>query len=365
LKNSIKQISLTEMQTLLSSKRYKDFVVQRNRALEQIHINTQIDLTRITHAMLAQIENIAASAAIRVGHTFSPTSISTHFEIAVRDIMTQSFPLLVRRILKQRRATYILSYAGEQEAIGRATKLGAGIERADFAKRLKDEESAPTLLGALDKRVWLALMYLRHDIVKAFELAVSQELTAIEVVDKIKGAFPDEKIYKNPPKVLTRVHDAAGDDGEDPEDKSWFTFDFIDDADWNMAVDAYTGTELPPGRGDVGYDPINETKIYGWQLEAEDTEDFVRSVRDGQIEGAQDLGVKDFVWIAVLDDKTCDDCCVPRAGMLLSEIADMDDDCDSDTPPAHFNCRCDIGPVASTDEVEGPDWASFNDWLEN
>jgi SPP1 gp7 family putative phage head morphogenesis protein len=318
--------------------------------------------------MLSQINNLAASAAVGLENSQQAHLMSSGFENGVRDIMTHVFPIFVRILIHLRRASYILAYSGEQEAIGRATQLKKTIDRSEFRSRVDHQMQKPTLAGALDKRVWLCLMNLRRDIVQAFELAVTQGLKAHEIVDKVKSVFPEVISYKRPPKALVKARESDGDpkDGQD-----WFDFNFIDDGDWNLTVDAYKGTTLPPNRFDNDYPPsydeetgYNWMSKYNWQLEQEGTEDFVSAVRSGQVEGAQDLGVKEFVWISIIDKKTCEECCLPRNGKTTAEIEQMDDDCDATVPPAHFNCRCNIGPVASTDEVQGPDWNSFNEWLE-
>lgn len=351
-------------QTLLDSPRYSKFIGDRDRALEQMNINAQTDLSRLTHAVLSQIENLAASAALKAHASHLTHHLTLQFETGTREIFTQAFPLFVRRIQRLRRAAFVLSYAGEQEAIGRATKRRIPVSRGKFNTRLQAAMAKPTLLGPLDKRIWLALMNLRRRIVQAFELALTQELPAAEIVDKVKAAFPPRQVYKRPPKALVKAREAYRD--PDEENRDWFDFDFIEDGDWDLAVSAYKDTELPPDRFDraPGYDPDTGTMRYQWEMEQESTEDFVSAVRGGQVDGAEDLGVKEFVWIAVIDNHTCDDCCLPRNGKTTSEIEAMQDDCDATVPPAHFNCRCNIGPVASTDEVQGPDWSSFNDWLE-
>jgi SPP1 gp7 family putative phage head morphogenesis protein len=348
--------------TLLKSSRYSKFVAERNRALEQIHVNAQTDLSRITYAMLSQVENLTSAAALKAKTAYMTHQVSVQFENGLRDIMTQMFPIFVRRMFRLRRSAFILAYAGEQEAIGRATQRRGDVARSNFAARLKDEASTPTLLGALDKRIWLALMNLRRDVVKAFELGMTQELKPDEIVQKVKDVFPKTNDYKRAPAALTKTREA--DYGGPKKKKDWFDFGFIDDADWDMAVNAYLDTEIPESRFDYGL-AEGETRRYNWELEQEATEDFVRSVRSGQVAGAEDLGVKEFVWIAVIDSKTCDECCLPRSGKTTSEIEKLDDDCDATVPPAHFNCRCDIGPVASADEVSGPDWSDFKEWLES
>lgn len=85
------------------------------------------------------------------------------------------------------------------------------------------------------------------------------------------------------------------------------------------------------------------------------------------MDAAKEMGIKDFVWIAILDDRT-DECCWERSGKLTSEIEEMlasgkldRDLCEAITPPAHPNCRCSLGPVSNIDPVEGPDWKSFQE----
>jgi SPP1 gp7 family putative phage head morphogenesis protein len=350
-------------ETLLQSSRYAEFVRGRDVALERIHVNAQVDLARITYAMLAQIENLTASAAIKV-RGFGAHAIAEQYESGTKEIMRQVFPVLVRRAFRLRRAAFVLSYAGEQEAIGRATKRRAAVSRSDFANRIETEMAAPTLYGDPQKRIWLALMNLRRRIVQAFETALTQELEPHDVVERVKMAFPKVKVYRRPP--LTLVKPIREAEGDPREPKDWLDLDFIDSTDWDLAVQSYKDSELPASRLDnvAGYAEGTGMMKYDWELEQEATEDFVRSVRQGQVKGAEDMGVKEFVWIALIDNKTCDECCLPRNGLTTGEIDDLGDDCGVTVPPAHPHCRCQIGPVAATDEVEGPDWSSFNEWLE-
>lgn len=358
--------------SLIASTRYRSFVKDRDLALERIHQHMLIDLSRILYNGLQQIEHLTASLALRShGGLAMIHTLGAHYENGVKEILTQVWRPLVMRIQSMRKAAFILTYASEQEAIGRATQRSNRVSRAEFKMKLRQAINQPTLLDQkLEARVWVDLMRLRHRIIQAFELALIQELKPNEIVAAVTAKFPKAKKYKRPPRALTPLREAA----KVQADKDIYQFDFVDDTDWDDMVDSYTETELQPNRFDnvTQYnDPDDsQTAYYSWELEQDATDDFVNSVRDGQVEAATDLGVKDFVWIAVIDDKT-DTCCLKRHGKTTSEIEDMldsgqldPDDCDASTPPAHFNCRCQIGPVASTDEVEGPDWESFNDWLE-
>lgn len=353
--------------TLLDSAKYKRFTADRDRALEQIHQNAQVDLSRITHEMLEYIEHLSASLAIRSKHTHLIHQISNQFETGVREIMSKSFPIFLHRIVSMRKAVFVMTYASEQEAIGQATQRKKFISRQHFKSKLGQALTAETIMGPFEKRVWLNLMKLRHRIVAAFELAATQELKPEEIVAKVADSFPEIQVYRRAPKTLKKLRETR----VQMNPKSFATFDFIDDADWDWAVDAYRDTELPAGRFDqIAQWEDDGTAKYNWEIEQEATEDFVRAVRDGKIEAAADLGIKDFVWVAVIDDHTCEECCLPRNGKTSQEIETMldngkiSDDCDAVTAPAHFKCRCDNAPVASVDEVEGPNWQSFNEWLE-
>lgn len=355
--------------SLIQAPRYANFIKDRDLALERIHRNTQIDLSRMLYEVLERTEHLAASLALKSTNAFLPHQLSHSFEDALRDIFAHSFSAFVRRIVKQRLAVFVLTYASEQEAIGRATQRKShDLVRAAFKNKLSKALTRETIDGPLDKRVWLALMKLRLRIAQAFGLALTQELKPQEIVAKVKDAFPRIQVYKRPPRALTRLKEAAGDLPEDKKD--WVDLQFIDDPDWDLMMDAYKETELPPSRFDAAasWDKESGMMRYEWELEQEATEDFVKQVRDGQVDAANDLGIQEFVWIAVIDNKTCDDCCLPRNGKTTSEIEEGIDsgsmgDCDATVPPAHFNCRCQVGPVASVDEVQGPDWSSFNEWL--
>jgi hypothetical protein len=114
-------------------------------------------------------------------------------------------------------------------------------------------------------------------------------------------------------------------------------------------------------------------KIYGWELEQQLTHDFVKSVRDGQIDAANVNGINEFIWIAIIDQRTCELCCEWRSGLTTSEIEktladnpELKEHCDVVVPPAHFNCRCGIAPVAidlETTDIQTTDAKEFDDWL--
>lgn len=354
-------------QTLFQSSKYKNFITDRDKVLEKIHQNAQTDISRITFDLLDQVEKEISHLllfrnednAIELGNKFEKESIHL-FSIYIHRF--------VDRIESMRKSVYTLTYLGEQEAIGQATKRKKEQTPAEFKSKVQKSVKAKTLLDEdLTKRVWVNLMILRGRILDRLRLGLVQELSPKEIIASVKKQFPDIQAYRRPPRELKEFKEA----GLEPKDKFEYSYDFADDDTWNTTVDAYINTELPPSRFDnaSGFDPEAGYFKYNWEMEQGLTDDFVNQVRSGQIDAANDLGIQDFVWVAILDKRT-DDCCENRNGKLTSEIEQMlesgeldADECDATSPPAHPNCRCQLDPSASTDEVEGPDWKSFNDWL--
>lgn len=358
--------------TLFDSPKYRHFISDRDKALEQIHRNAQTDVSRLLFESLSQIEGIVSHLALHSNkNMINMFSLSQSFEQRTLEIFNHLIYPILQRIQRMRKATFTLANLGELEAIGQATKRSKIQSSHDFKQKLNKQESRDTLNGEeLDQRIWIVLMRLRTDILEAFRLALVQKLEPIQIVNKVKASFPKVSQYRQPPRALKPIRESKFrfDQKNDQEASS----DFIAQDDWDAMVDAYTETELPPSRFDTENltDKEAETLNYNWEIEQAMTDDFVQQVRDGQIDAANELGIEDMVWVAIIDDKTCIYCCIPRNGMTTSEIiaalenGDLDkDECDAVTCPAHNKCRCQLAPVASTDEVEGPDWKSFGEWL--
>ncbi len=364
--------------TLWESLKYRKFTLERNKALEQINLNCQTDVSRMLFERLERITHFVSYMAIQEDISMMHLS---YLVDQLRGYIDAQFlaaiPEMESRISRMRKATFTLTYLGELEAIARATKKTKYIMPHEFKARVKFQQAMNTIL---DKKwevtLWIAFSRLKQRIIQKFTAAVTLDKTPKEVVDAIKDAYPEASAYKRPPKVLKNLRESDKDDQDGEAAKKEFDFyaGLTTDEDWQLAVDAYKGTELPVSRFDNSptFDPDTGYARYNWEIEQDMTDDFVNQVRDGQVEAATELGVKDFVWVAVIDNKTCDACCLPRNGKTVTEIEAMlksgelsEDECDAIVPPAHPNCRCDLAPIAITDEVEGADWKSFGEWLES
>ncbi len=367
------------MKTLDDSSRYKTFIHSRNKALEQIHLHAQTDVSRLTFEVLDRITGFVSHMAIQDQMslnqlTYLTQQLSQYIDHQNHQLLYQ----IEKRILRMRKVTFILTYLSELEAIARATKrtkLTKTTTSLDFTQKVYQQIQSETILGQRwFTRIWVVLSHLKQLILKNFQAAIARDETPKGVVDAVKASYPSIKAYRKPPRALKPVREAdKPKDPNEPEDQEFdFYSNLVSDEDWNLVVQAYQDFDLPPSRFDNQkvFDEEAGYYRYDWELEQDMTDDFVKQVRDGQVEAAQDLGIKDFIWVSIIDNKTCDECCLPRNGKTTSEIESMlksgqldKTACDAITPPAHPFCRCDISPVASTDEVEGPNWKDFDNWL--
>lgn len=242
-------------QVLFDSPIYKRFIAYRDRALEQINLNAQTDLSRILFEALDRIEQTLTQLSIR-SSSQALLLRSQQFEAETLSIFSNVIYPIVDRIKRMRRTAFILSYLAELEAIGQSTQKSKIIDLQKFKKKLTEIEESPNFNGEdLSKRVWLALMKMRSKIVDRFKLSLVQELPPQEIVDSVKAAFPKVVTYLRPPRELKPLREADS----DPKKKKEFFFDFLDEDDWNLVVQAYKDTELPLSRFDdaAQYAPDN------------------------------------------------------------------------------------------------------------
>lgn len=305
-----------------------------------------------------------------VGYWYSQSQGSIHALSQLGHMISKAFsdahPGLLNAVQDMRQRTYLLSHAGEVEAIGRALGRPHKVFLHDgHAKKARDKKSPAG--GELSHRITLYLDRIRDDIMDAVKVSAINDDKADEALDRVRRAFPKIKYYQRPKKVL---HEPILREAVLFRGSSSMSVGFVDSMDWQDLVEDYQKDYVFTNRGPDGV-LDEEAKIpqYQWELEQDVTQDFVHQVRDGQIDAAKENGITDFVWIAIIDDKT-DECCVWRNGLTTSEISlalqseHADDECDSDTPPAHFNCRCSIAPMTE-DMPETPpsNIGDFEDWL--
>jgi len=277
------------------------------------------------------------------------------------------------QIIHQKRASiYTLARVSELEALARAKTNAVHIR--PFQTALKLVVHSDLAGGAsIQSRLELAMSRLAFKINDAIHLSRVHESPVEDCIDRIKRVLPKVRSYQAPPNVLKTPKLKEADNETKTKN---FASGFIDDDEWEKVVDDYLDRFIPPYRGpDTVFDspdfgPEHGDEFYGWEVERELTHDFVSEVRDGKSDAANEAGISDFIFIAVIDDRT-DECCLWRHGLTLAEIeAQLDDhedddgDCDGTEPPLHFNCRCSLSPMIDDMPEQSPsNESSFEDWL--
>ncbi len=387
------------MISLNENPRYKSFVNERDRALQVFHNKTQ---RIISDAMRGAFEDILLKIqALQPKLTGDLAVLNTGRVVAELDkIIARSFdyilPVIINRVQVMRKNSYVMANAGEVEAIGRS--LGkeptAAIKREDADAEIDRESSAG---GNLPQRLCLYFDRLRRKILDAVQMGIILQDERTDFMNRVYGALPKQKHYKRPEKVLKKVKESArlreqiifGAGAANPVSSVWsMTTGFIDGPTWETMVGDYLEEYIPTNRGPEGIvdidaisdvtktfagkiPPVDREQWYMWELERDITQEFVDSVRKGQIDAANENGITEFVWISIVDSKT-DECCLWRDGLTTKEIATRlrsdksSDPCKSVTPPAHFNCRCTLAGVTDAlPEKPPPDLGDFDKWLTN
>lgn len=379
-----------KQQSALKSKAYRVFINQRNRALERIHMRAQAELNDMLRRVFSRVVEIVAYKY----SLLPPESMLTQagraqlnqMDAAIDTAMTLTALDMAPVIKRMKVAAYTLSLAGEAEGIALARGKRS---KAVVPVGTPQAEAEETYFGEpLDERVAFALSNIRRLIMKAVEQSRVMGETTAECLERVRKALPAYRLVKQPRRPLQRVKEAdprmdafrfsIGDEGD--ENAPTLTTGFIDEEAWANVLEWYErdykprikieGVLVDPRSPTVDRELKNE-QFYSWEIEQYTTNEFVKSVRSGQNEAAKQAGVTDFVWIAVLDDKT-DDCCAWRDGLSSAEIdaklegAHSGDDCRVLVPPAHFNCRCDVAPLLkdmpAVEETNAPE---FNEWLKS
>jgi hypothetical protein len=359
--------------------RYRKFVNDLAKIQEQILWNTQTDVSRLAADAFDRVRAICAHRySLIPSDDFFGAQASRHLgalDTQIETVFKELSVHVLARIFRMRKASYVLTHAGEVEALARTLKPKGEqapqirISQEEITKQLTSE----TLTGhRLDHRITLSLSRIRRKVMDAVELSRINGDDTKAMLDRLEYCFPDKIAYKRPPRIIKQLKEADA----KKEKAQPVAVSFLTPEEWEDVVDQYKDTELPETRFDkepVSVGEGGEREMYSWEIEQEITNDFVRAVRDGESSAAKKFadqyGVTDFVWVAILDDRT-DECCEWRNGLSTSEIRDeldgdhSDDDCQAETPPAHFNCRCRLAAVAELPERVEDEVGDVNDWLE-
>jgi hypothetical protein len=369
-----------KLHSYANSPAYKKWVLARDKALEQLHLNAQLRQTDEMRRGLTDVL-LAAKAHYHDLKNLHQAHSVDRLEQIIKDLLRRTGDqlFLIHKMMKIR--SYILAKSSETEIIAQLNPRKRIENKIDFSELLNKHAEESFAGGSMYHRIQMYMDRLARKIVNQAQSSALNAPDEAAFLFDVLQSFPQRKVYKRPPRILKpKLMTEA-----DKTPKVDIAIDILSENEWRDMVDDYLEEYIPKWRApeyviDI---PVTDPTIqattgeevwYTWEFERDMTQEFVQAVRDGQIQSANDAGITDFVWIAILDSVT-DSCCRWRDGLLISEIEsqlsqheDEDDECrlenDGLVPPIHFNCRCTIAPV--TENIpDKPDDSSkdFESWL--
>jgi SPP1 gp7 family putative phage head morphogenesis protein len=369
-----------------ASPRYKSFIEDRDKALERLHTKAQLEMSDVLRGtfqkVMHSVSHFYRSYTDQGFQTYHSQGLIKQVDHGISSEFLSSSLKLFEIVVRLRRHAFMLSFAGEAEAMARATdgKMTAYLSRQDFDSKV--EEPSPGG-GHMLEKIQLYMDRVKRRILDAVQMSAVLDEWPQEALLRVQRSLPKTKRLIQPPRILKKpvleaVRNREADDGGlgvtlgITKKKSEF---LIDPQEWDEMRDEYLKDFVPSWRGPESVIGVfkDEDDLkkewYAWELEQEITQDFVQQVRDGQVQAAKDNGVKDFIWIAIIDDKT-DECCSWRDGLTSEQIeAELktkrkDDECQAIVPPAHFNCRCTLAPILEgMPETPPSNIGEFEEWL--
>lgn len=349
-----------------------------NRSKQELNDNLRGIFTRAAQIAVSHYSMIAKEDLI----SYKSRATIDRIDDQLTHLFYSSVSQLQNVFIRMSTQVYMLSLAAEAEAIGRAlvkpVKYQVKSEKA-YEQALWNQEG--TLIA---DRILLSFNKIRRKLMGAIELSVIQEDSTREMLIRFLKALPSQRVVKRPKRVLKNIKEADREDNDDDISlpKTSFSVGVLDQAEWASILDSYRKEYVPEWRSpefilnvadELGLDEEaladQGLLTYAIDLEQEMVDKFVRDTRAGQTDAAKQEGISDFMWIAVIDDKT-DECCAWRDGLTSREIEarlsgdKKDDECKTIVPPAHFNCRCRMAPVLKDmPELEPSNMQEFEDWL--
>lgn len=368
----------SKLKPLTESPRYESFIASRDQTLEEI-------LQKYLRALGAPVTWLQHRVHEVVSHVGIHDTDHANLKRRRQELEKRLHPWFemaveqsVYLIKNLRRTSYVLSYAGQAEGIGRAlgTETKRDLSKSDIHVQI---DAKAVFGGDLKMRVELSYSRLMRDVLDAFQLSQVMGSTPTETLERIDRAFPKKIKDTKPSRKLAPMKEAGFlSDSNYPtnstQDDVSISTGVIPQEDWDASLNDYFAEYFPAEtyhRSPFGHlFTTDEGDRYEWQIEQDTTEDFVQQVRDGENDAANANGINDFQWISIVDSKT-DDCCLWRDGLTTTEIEKelagdhSDDDCDAVTVPAHPFCRCRMAPMtADMPEESPPDFGGFSNWLD-
>jgi len=356
------------------NKNYRAFINKRDEALERILKNTRLRMTEILDRSFNSAISIIQRDYKGLSNLYHPLPQKHRFSIFekhLNDIFEIAVLQLTSEIFDMRRKAYTLANVGESTALGsnKSTSSKYEIDQWIYAEGFE----SVSVMKKID--VWFNK--LRRSILNEVEYSVMTgeefEMLLFRVFKKLPKRRPIKQA-RSLKKLPKKVREAG-----------LINISFQDSEVWNDILKDYLEDYVPTDRSPESFYDIvnphtgevvppdklltNEDYYYEWEIERDTTHDFVKQVREGQIDAANANGITDFVVISVLDEKTCEKCCGDVGcydfnGKTTSEVKKMTKG-ENEAPPYHFSCRCSIEPY--TDDMEKVNITQierdFDEWI--
>ena len=361
------------MVALKDSPKYKNFIEERNKTLEILHTNAQLQIKDVLNETFSRAVGVVAMNYKRLHKSLAVYNLKHEMDLLEKDIdrALQSHVYMIAKIMaNMKKYSFLLSHAATTEAIGIALNKNTISHVSRETLETKKEHSRH-LHGTNEQRVMLYMSKIKVNMILVVQRSLTFGYDQREMLEKLFAVLPKKKVYRKPKRVLKNLKEA----GRAPASLDMGSF-FIPDEEWDALVQDYLKEYIPFTRSPEAVvagvrTPEGMDYIYEWELERDVTQSFVEQVRDGELAAAKENGIMDFVWIAVVDDRT-DECCLWRDGLTTKQIeaelkgSHKDDECDGIVPPIHFNCRCDLSPTTDAmPEAPASNAKEFDEWLQS
>lgn len=350
------------MKSFNDRKDFRDFIKKKNRLLEFVLDYYMGRMDKYMDMLPEIVEKAAVFYTWRDIDQYH--NLLKKFSATIDPQFDTIASIVASLYLNMKKTCYALSYEADNVALSQM--LGSAKKPINI-HRYHNQKSY--LGGDVAARTYHAFNNLKTKVEKAFGTALLISDTQQEAVESVLQVLPKKRTYQDVPRVIQIPRPLK----EAARPRKPQQFGFMTQEVWDALVDDYL-SEIPNTR-----DPAAKVMVpsktgkkrerYAWELEKDITNDFVKDVRDGQHDAAKANGIKDFMWIAVVDDRT-DECCLWRDGLTTSEIEQQlrgkhkSDECQTAVPPAHPNCRCDIAPITDPDKLgDAPELGDFESWL--
>lgn|GEM_PF-2666702 len=356
---------------------YRKWVKARDKALEELHTKSQLETSDELRRLLGQILLMSSAyyhQSKTTMHILGSHRPIDHLDQSIKIEFQRSTTRLFQILTKLKVNSFVLAKSSQAEIIAQLLrrKIEARLSKADVQKVILRDSLAG---GPALHRLELYMDRLRRKILNAVQLSSLHAADAEEFLYDVIRSFPKRRVVKQPRRILKpKLMEADQSIGSGAS----VSIDNIDEDSWQSMLDDYLSDPTMQYRQpeyvvnlditDPTVQKDGEQVWYAWEFEQDMMNEFVQSVRDGEIDAANDNGITDFVVIAIIDDNTCEGCCgeygcVDFDGLLVSEVESMTDGQYS-SAPYHFRCRCTCAP-ATSEIPEKPDdgGIEFDDWL--